>query len=282
MKPAGAPVRIWYQSFVDPEAQAPYMERLRYRLREVSAPGVTVDVHGISPADRHFHAITEFRCAEQTIHAALRAEREGYDAFVIGHFQEPGLVECRGAVDIPVVALGEASLLQACALGRRIGLVTIDPAFIPWHEAQVAHHGLQQRVAGIAAITADLARFMKAFTDRAEYEALRRDFAAQVQDLIARGADVLIPARRPADAALLGRPALPHRQGAGAGGNRHGAEDGGDGGGAPSPHGYSRQPRRSLRQGFRRRHRGFSRADIPDLRMGHLSPRVYRPSSAPA
>ncbi|HXU59890.1 MAG TPA: aspartate/glutamate racemase family protein [Verrucomicrobiae bacterium] len=194
MKPAGAPVRIWYQSFVDPAAQAPYMERLRDRLREVAAPGVTVDVHGISPADRHFHALTEFRCAEQTIHAALRAEREGYDAFVIGHFQEPGLTECRGAVDIPVIALGEASLLQACALGRRIGLVTIDPAFIPWHEAQIAHHGLQQRVAGIAAITADLARFMKAFTDRAEYEALRRDFADQVKDLIARGGDVLIPA----------------------------------------------------------------------------------------
>ena len=93
-----------------------------------------------------------------------------------------------------MIALGEATLLQACALGRRIGLVTIDPAFIPWHEAQIAHHGLQQRVAGIAAIKADLARFMRAFTDRAEYEALRRDFADQVKDLIARGADMLIPA----------------------------------------------------------------------------------------
>jgi hypothetical protein len=35
---------------------------------------------------------------------------------------------------------------------------------------------------------------MRAFTEAAEHEALRRDFAAEVEPLIARGADVLIPA----------------------------------------------------------------------------------------
>jgi allantoin racemase len=194
MAESGGPMRIWYQSFVDPQDQAPYMERLRARLAAVAAPGVTIDVHGIRPADRYFHAITEFRCADQTIRAALKAEKEGYDAFVIGHFQEPGLTECRGAVDIPVVGLGEATLLQACTLGRRIGLVTIDPAFIAWHEEQVIRHGLQQRVAGVAAVQADLARFMRAFTEAGEQQALRQDFSREAGSLIERGADILIPA----------------------------------------------------------------------------------------
>ena len=188
------PVRIWYQSFVDPEAQAPYIERLRARLDAVATPGVKIDVHGIRPPDRHFHAITEFRCADQTIRAALRAEKKGYDAFVIGHFQEPGLTECRGAVAIPVIGLGEATLLHACTIARRIGLVTIDPVFIPWHEEQVIRHGLRQRVAGVAAIAADLTRFMRAFTEAGEQQALREDFARQAGALIERGADVLIPA----------------------------------------------------------------------------------------
>jgi len=142
-------MRIWYQSFVDPAEQAPYIDRLRDRLRAVAAPGIEIDVHGISPPDRFFHPITEFRCAEQTIHAALAAERAGYDAFVIGHFQEPGLTECRGAVDIPVIGLGEATMLFACSIGRRIGLVTIDPVFVSWHEEQVIRHGLLQRVGEI-------------------------------------------------------------------------------------------------------------------------------------
>lgn len=189
-----ATTRIWYQSFVDPTEQAAYVDRLRGRLSRLAAPGIVVDVHGISPPDRFFHPLTEFRCAEQTIRAALAAERAGYDAFVIGHFQEPGLTECRGAVGIPVLGLGEASLLFACSLGRRIGLVTIDPVFIPWHEEQVIRHGLAQRVGGVVAIKADLPRFMRAFTDADEYARAREDFVHQVQSLVERGCDVLIPA----------------------------------------------------------------------------------------
>jgi allantoin racemase len=187
-------VRIWYQSFVDPVEQAPYMDRLRDRRRDLAAPGTDVGLHGISPPDRHFHPLTEFRCADQTIQAALRAEARGYDAFVIGHFQEPGLVECRGVVDIPVVSLGEASMLYACSLGRRMGLVTISPVFIPWHEEQVRRHGLEQRVAGVTAIECDLSRLMQVFEDPAHYAALRADFAERARPLVARGADVLIPA----------------------------------------------------------------------------------------
>jgi Asp/Glu/hydantoin racemase len=186
--------RIWYQSFVDPVEQAPYVDRLRARLKALAAPGTVIDLHGMTPPDRHFHPLSEFRCARATIGAALRAKEEGCDAFVIGHFQEPGLTECRGAVDIPVIGLGEATMLFACSLGCKLGLVTISPAFIPWHEAQIGRHGLERRVAGVAAIQADLPRFMRAFTDPAEHDAVRAEFAAQVRPLIARGAEVLIPA----------------------------------------------------------------------------------------
>lgn len=187
-------MRIWYQSFVDPVEQAPYIDRLGTRLQSLASPGVTVDVHGMSPPDRYFHPITEFRCAQQAIRSALEAEQQGYDAFVLGHFQEPGLTECRGAVDIPVIALGEATLLYACSIGRRIGLVTIDPIFIPWHEEQIIRHGLSQRFGGVAAIKADLPRFMKAFTNAEEYAVVRADFVRQVKPLLERGCDVLIPA----------------------------------------------------------------------------------------
>jgi allantoin racemase len=188
------PVRIWYQSFVDEIEQAPYFERLRARLNTYAAQQTRVDVHGMSPPDRYFHPITEFRCAAQAIRNAVRAKEAGYDAYVIGHFQEPGLVECRGAVDIPVIGLGEATLLFGCSVGRKLGLVTIDPVFIPYHEAQVAGHGLRERVAGIAAIKADLSRFMAAFADSTMADSVRQDFSTQVAPLVAAGADVLIPA----------------------------------------------------------------------------------------
>ena len=188
------PARLWYQSFVHPVEQAPYIERLQSQLDLVAAPSHRFEVQGLDPPDHLFHPLTEFRCAAQTIRNALEAERAGYDAVVIGHFQEPGLLECRGALDIPVIGLGEATLLAACSMGRRIGLVTIDPIFIDWHEQQVKAHGLDQRVVGIRAIEVNLPAFMCAFTDDASYAEVRADFVDQVRPLIAAGAEVIIPA----------------------------------------------------------------------------------------
>jgi len=187
-------MKIWYQSFIDVEAQAPYFRRLRTYIDSIKSPSTTIDIHGVSPPDRYFHPITEFRGAAQTIRNALQARDEGYDAFVIGHFQEPGLQECRGAVDIPVIALGEATLHYGCMLGRKIGLVTIDPIFIPYIEAQVFAHGLQQRVAGVTAIEADLDRFMRAFEDRQVQQEVLADFETLTRPLLDAGADVIIPA----------------------------------------------------------------------------------------
>jgi hypothetical protein len=87
--------KLWYQSFVDPEAQKPYIDRLQQTLDDIASPGITFEVHGLSPPDQFFHPLTEFRCAAQCIRNAIAAERAGYDAFVIGHFQEPGLIEAR-------------------------------------------------------------------------------------------------------------------------------------------------------------------------------------------
>jgi len=194
MAEALRPARLWYQSFVHPVEQAPYIERLQALLQSAAAPGIGFEVHGLDPPDHLFHPLTEFRCAAQTIRNALEAERAGYDAFVIGHFQEPGLLEVRGAVDIPVIGLGEATMLAALSMGRRFGLVTIDPIFIDWHERQVTAYGFRQRVAGVRAIQVDLPGFMRAFTDDASYARVRAQFGEQVRPLIAAGAEVIIPA----------------------------------------------------------------------------------------
>ena len=187
-------VRIWYQSFVHPTEQAPYIDRLQAFLDKAAGAGMKFEVHGLDPPDRHFHPLSEFRCAAQTIRNAIQAERAGYDAFVIGHFQEPGLLEIRGAVDIPVIGLGEASMLAALSMGGRLGLVTIDPAFIDWHERQVRMHCLDRRVVGVRAVRLDLPALMRAFTDEESYARVRADFNEQVRPLVAAGAEVIIPA----------------------------------------------------------------------------------------
>ena len=191
---AGTTGRIWYQSFTDPAVDTAYFSRLDAYLRSVVGAGFEIAVAGIQPGDRHLHPITEFRCAAQVIANALSAESAGYDAFVIGHFQEPGLGEARAAVGIPVIGLGEAAMLHALTLGRRIGLITVSPVFIPYHQDQIARHGLQQRVVEVAALSAEVAQFNRAFKDAREHARLREAFIGQATPMLDSGVDVIIPA----------------------------------------------------------------------------------------
>lgn len=187
-------IRILWQSFLDPERHRAYFERLRGYLAAIADPGVEFDLVGLSPPDEHLHRLTELRCGLRAIHAAVAAERALYDAFVLGHFQEPGLEETRAVLDVPVVGLGESALLCALTLGRRIGLVTIDPVFIPWHEEQVARHGLGARVVGVAAMRISPAEFMAAMEPGEGRDWVLRRFEAEARALLDRGAEVLVPA----------------------------------------------------------------------------------------
>ncbi len=188
------PARICYQSFVDPQEQRPYMVRLQETLAGYAAPHVRFEVQGVSPPDRYLSPLTEFRCADQAIRGAIRAQEQGFDAFVIGHFQEPGLVECRAALDIPVIGLGEATMLYACLLGRTFGLVTINPVFIPWHRDQITRLGLGQRAVGVRALDTQVATYMEAFEDEGVYQRVKEEFGRQAAPLVEAGAEVIIPA----------------------------------------------------------------------------------------
>ena len=187
-------MKIWYQSYVDYENGKTYWDKLGAYLETIVDPGTQVDIKGITPHDAYAHALEEFRCAREVICNAVRAEREGYDAFLIGHFQDAGLYEARAVVDIPVVSLGEASMLYSCQLGQQIGLVTLNTRFIPYHRHQVVKYRLENRVTGIHAMDFEPGQILAAFDDEGRYDRALAQFAEQARPLVAAGVDVLLPA----------------------------------------------------------------------------------------
>ena len=188
-------MRIWWQSFVDPTQNAPYLERLRAYLDELADDVTSVDVHGITPPDRDFGRLTEFRCAALAIDNALESAERGYDAFVMGHFQDPGLYEARSAVQIPVLGLGEVVLHWASLLGRRIALVSIDRVFDCWHREQAELYGLGDRILDVTGLDLVVEDFAPAFAgDEDAYSRLLTRFRELVAPLVEAGADVIVPA----------------------------------------------------------------------------------------
>ena len=188
-------MRIWWQSFVDRDQNAPYLDALQVYLREIASEGAEIDVHGMSPGDRDFGRLAEHRCATLAIDNAIAAETAGYDAFVLGHFQDAGLYTMRSAVRMPVIGLGETSLHCAAQLGRRIALVTIDPVFTVWHLEQAELYGLRDRVFEVVGMGAVVEDFARAFAgDEQAGESMLTRFRELCEPLVAAGADVVVPA----------------------------------------------------------------------------------------
>lgn len=94
-------------------------------------------------------AIAEHACIE-----AVEAHVEGCDAVVVGVSLDTGLWALREALNVPVVGLLESSLLTACMVGGRYGLVVMGPKTVPLYRELVERHGQSARLIGIQAIAA--------------------------------------------------------------------------------------------------------------------------------
>ena len=187
-------IKIWFQGATDRAQMAPYIGKVEAHLKAILDPGSTFTFNSTTPPATTTHAVTEYRIGAAFVRGAVEAERQGYDAMAITHFQDAALSEVKSVAEIPVLGLGETTLFHACTLGRKLGLVTINPVFIPWHEDQVIRYGLQSRVVGVRAVEARVSDFIAAFADKNAFEKLQPLWLRECRVLLEAGADVIVPA----------------------------------------------------------------------------------------
>lgn len=194
-------MRLWYQSMT-PLAHLPrYKAALEAHAREVCSPGVEVSVNGVSaapyegrmPADVLKYPFAKFVMQAEVIEISRQAERDGYDAVILGSFSDPFVPEIRSALDIPVVSMAEASMLLACSLAEQFALVTIAPPNAKRLRNVVKRHGMQNRVTEVLSLQhgmdeADLDRALAGGAD------VVADFQAVARTAVDAGADVVITA----------------------------------------------------------------------------------------
>jgi len=186
--------KIWFQGATDRVHMAPYISRVEAHLKAILDPDFSFTFNSTSPPATTTHALTEFRIAGAFVRGAVEAGKQGYDAMAITHFQDAGLAEVKSVAEIPVLGLGETTLFHACTLGRKLGLVTINPAFVPWHEDQVIRYGLQSRVVGVRAVDAKVSDFIDAFARKEAFNKLKPKWERECRALLDAGADVIVPA----------------------------------------------------------------------------------------
>jgi allantoin racemase len=174
-----------------------YAQSLTQLLTRSAAPGTVVDVFGLSEgaaiADQYRYL--EHVDTAEILANGLRAEREGYDALLIGNIFDPGLHELREVLNIPVLGLCESSIHLACMMGPGFSIVNVNSKFVHKVKENILRAGLAERLVSIEHMQVERGAVLdRAFEDDDVRRMVVDQFTAAARRGIAQGAEVIIPA----------------------------------------------------------------------------------------
>jgi allantoin racemase len=200
-------IRIWHQSFTVLSDLAAYDEALRAHFARVARSDTVIDMHGMRegtyrtnyPGDDIKHVGFQFLHSIQFMQGALQAERQGYDAYALSTLPEPGLREIRALVSIPVVGYGECAAWAAAVDGRKFGALVFIPELAELYRDNVQRHGLGEHFVGANDVGFRFNDVLAAFESPGPLIDL---FKAAARQLIAKGAEAIVPGEAPLNVLL--------------------------------------------------------------------------------
>lgn len=186
--------KILYLSMSREEYSPNYFPFLRDYIDQVKSPGTEVELRGTRVG-----RIDSFRFFEtldwiSILDSVLGAEQDGFDAVAIGNILDPALREARSMVDIPVLGLGETSMLTSCMMGSKFSLVGVNPYFGGTFEQNIARYGLQDRLASIECMGLTPHELDACYSDPDGRQKAVDSFTAAARASLEKGAEVVIPA----------------------------------------------------------------------------------------
>lgn len=215
-------LRIWHQSFTVLGDLPAYVDALKARIHEVVTPGTEVVLHGQIPntytseypgTDLGFNFL--YRLHElQWAAAAREAERQGFDAMVLGSVPSPMIRELRTLVDIPIVGYGETAFNLAGLYGRKVGMLFFNVNRRDFWLEQVKQWGVAERFVGIAPAGVTFDDVVGAHVDSSKRPGVVARIVASGEKLAQEaGADVIVPGEMPMNL-LLAQAGVHHIGGA--------------------------------------------------------------------
>jgi allantoin racemase len=137
---------------INPNSTATMTAGIEKAARAAAPPETlvkAVNPEGTPPA---IEGYADDALAVPAVLALAEAEADHWDAIIIACHGDPGLDALRERLLNPVIGIGEASFLAACAVGRRFSVLSLLPRLIPKKREQVRRAGLADRLASVRAL----------------------------------------------------------------------------------------------------------------------------------
>jgi len=141
-------MRIWYEFPRPVEGEVPFYSMLQENWKRVRKVDSDLVIKAPSKGTTQFkysivgHMYADMLRTIEMMEGIVQAEKEGYDAGVIGCFGDPGLDVLEALVDFPVMGPAKAAIMIAQALGTRMAFVTL-PHWEKKVEKIISMYGVQ-------------------------------------------------------------------------------------------------------------------------------------------
>jgi allantoin racemase len=169
---------MWVNPFTSKEANEKILETISdIKRSDVEATVVYLKEKGPIHVEYHYY---EHLNLHGTLRWVSRAEKEGYDAVVIGCFYDPGLREARELVRIPVIGPAETCMHIAATLGHKFSVLVGRRKWVPKMESNVYMYGLEKKLASFRVLNFTVPRM--ATEPEKLKEAIRREAQKAIEN----------------------------------------------------------------------------------------------------
>ncbi len=151
---------------------------------------MTACVSEAFPLHYNTYRYNTLKCADAAVERIIAAEREGFDAVVVSCTFDPGVLEAREVVDIPVVGIMEASASMACMMGQSYSVIAPEQTAAAVLRRLLTTYGMRERCASVRHIGIVARELYPDRTSQEEVLARLEKVAALCRE---DGAEVVIP-----------------------------------------------------------------------------------------
>jgi allantoin racemase len=188
-------MKIWWQSSTAIHRLDDYRSALEAHLNGVKRPETEIAIHGVDDGsmDLHYNTVVAINSYGPggVLNKIIQAADRGYDAVAIGCFLDPAMQEAREVVSIPVLGLGETSMLMACMYGHRFSGVAFHAKQAQYYDRKAFEYGLASRHIPFGDLGIDFNEVQNAFTSPGT---MTDTFIREAGRLAAQGAEVILAA----------------------------------------------------------------------------------------
>jgi Asp/Glu/hydantoin racemase len=188
-------MRIWWQSSTPIHRLHDYRNTLTAHLDLIKRSDSEIHINGVDNGsmDLQYNAIVAINSFAPggVLNKMIQAGEKGYDAIAIGCFLDPAMQEAREILKIPVLGLGEASMLAACMYGHKFSGVAFHAKQAQYYNRKAFEYGLASRHVPFGDLGIDFNQVQNAFVNPGE---MREHFIKEARRLASQGAEVILAA----------------------------------------------------------------------------------------